>query len=271
MRVADPTATISSVTGLIHEIQKSGLASTYGAHVKLWFRGQPKKDLSLKPRVYRDRFGEKKENERLNIERGLAHDFLILSSSIRRGSESDEELYFLQQHYRMPTRLLDWTTNPMAALFFAVAAVGPKGGPEPDGELFMMDVWEFRLDAGKSPREAYGRKFRGIAHAWHPVFKREVHKISQWTDDQFPGFILPVRPHNFDVRINLQRSCFTFHVPDQQEITPDINPSLRSFYVPGSKKQEIRKELNVLGIDPFRVFGDLEHLTETLCEAHDVA
>jgi hypothetical protein len=267
--VAYPT--ISSVTDLINEIAKSGFADRPRAHVRLWFRGQPQKDLSLKPRVYRGSFAKKNEDDRLDIERNLTQDFSILSSSIRGGSETDTELYFLQQHYRMPTRLLDWTTNPMAALFFAVAAAGSPG-PEPDGELFMMDVWEFQLDASKSPREANGRKFFGIANGWHPVFRKAVEIISRWRNDiRFPKFIVPVRPHNFDVRINLQRSCFTFHVPDQQEITSDINPSLHRFYIPADKKMAIRKELNVLGIDPFRIFGGLEHLAITLCEAHGVA
>jgi hypothetical protein len=194
----------------------------------------------------------------------MMSDFRILSSSIRRGSETDEELYFLQQHYLMPTRLLDWTTNPLAALFFAVE----KEDKEEDGELFMMDAWEF--EQPNAVRNAYGRDFHGIADAGHPIFREAVHLISQWSKKPFPNFIVPVRPHNFDVRINLQRSFFTFHVPEQQEITEEINPSLMRFIVPKAKKTKIRTELVMLGIDAFRIYGDLEHLAVTLCETYDV-
>jgi len=83
-----------------------------------------------------------------------------------------------------------------------------------------------------------------------------------------PEFILPVRPHYFDVQVGLRRSCFTFHVPKQQVINTDINPSLTQFRVPASDKPEIRQQLSVLGIDAFRIYGDLEHLSETLVNAY---
>ena len=103
-----------------------------------------------------------------------------------------------------------------------------------------------------------------------PYFARRFIESSQWSKDQFPDFIVPVRPHNFDVRINLQRSFFTFHVPRQAEITEAINPSLTGFNIMKNTKARIRKELDMLGIDAFRIYGDLENLAVTLCKTYDV-
>ena len=261
---------ICSVQELMKQIENSDLYSQPLAHSRIWFRGQRQKGWPLTPGVYRDRLASKSEAQRLNHERRLTQDFRVQSAALRTGRETDEELYFLQQHYRMPTRLLDWTTSPLAGLFFAVEKLqGEEAAAEPDGVLSMMDASKLQLQNGE-PRQAFGTEFRGIATARHSVFRKAVRIISQWHQDQFPDFIIPVRPHYFDFRVSLQRSCFTFHVPKQPEITLKINKTFTKFLIPGDAKPKIRGELNILGIDAFRIYGDLEHLSETLRLAHEV-
>jgi hypothetical protein len=48
---------------------------------------------------------------------------------------SRTQIYFASQHCGMPTRLVDWSTNPLAALFFAC-----DGEPDQDGFVFAMNA-----------------------------------------------------------------------------------------------------------------------------------
>jgi hypothetical protein len=126
---------IEGAADLIPKLDEFASPRQKHAHVRLWFRGQSQSGLPLQPGVYRSGFAAD-EYSRLRKENHLTQDFRVLSAGIRTGQETDAEIYFLQQHYRMPTRLLDWTTSPLAALYFAAST------DEADGELFMMDAYQ---------------------------------------------------------------------------------------------------------------------------------
>src|SRR5258706_3431340 len=95
----------------------------------VWFRGvgQVYAD-SLCPGVYRDDFSKRAadypgqddlEKKRLNLEREMLSEFRTSGATFL-GNANRVDIYFIAQHFGMPTRLLDWTTNSLAGLFLAV-------------------------------------------------------------------------------------------------------------------------------------------------------
>ncbi|MEL6524895.1 MAG: FRG domain-containing protein [Chloroflexota bacterium] len=87
----------------------------------LFLRGQKDKKWSLVPSLYRT--SEYKPYSWLHREESLLGEFrrkaLPYLSHIPKNDFTDLEWLALAQHHGLPTRLLDWTTNALVALYFA--------------------------------------------------------------------------------------------------------------------------------------------------------
>lgn len=249
---------INSISDVLQAVDSFRGKAEEHTHLRIWFRGQGR-PWPLSPNVYRKDFLSTREGEtrgendsrRLRKEAHLTQDFLHFSAQLRSGRETDEELYFLQQHYGMPTRLLDWSTTPLTALFFVV-----NSEAEHAGAMYMLDAYGFVGDTG-------------IATVRRKEFKAALSTIFDWKQDaEWPTDILPVRPQHFDLRIVAQKGYFTFHPKGKPELTRADNSTLNEFTVPSSAKERIRKELDLLGVDEFTIYGDLDHLASRLKRAY---
>lgn len=250
---------ISSVSEAIESVQEWQDVRPHG-HIGYWFRGQANEKWPLIPKLFR-MFDKSDEENILAAERDMVRDFRLMSYSIRDGRETPEDLYFLEQHYGMPTRLLDWTTNPLVALFFACQDALCEGR-EIDGKLFMLDAVTL---TGLWP-EPDGVPF-GIATDQHPEFRNWIRKIvgGDW---EIKGPLIekpfPILPKHLDRRITLQQAAFTFH-PSRELFE---RPGVFQFPVKASAKAKMRVALRTLNIHKFGIFGDLQSLAEHLQDIH---
>src|SRR5687767_3969320 len=87
-----------------------------GPRRQLWYRGHADASWQLVPSVFRRR--DSSDAEPVLIEH------FVRAAPIRYAhcpAKNDRAAWLqLMQHYRLPTRLLDWTQSPLVALFFAV-------------------------------------------------------------------------------------------------------------------------------------------------------
>lgn len=107
-------------------------AGAYG----LWFRGQPRSADPLVPTVFRG--GQVIDEGALNWH------FMLRAAHHRKDCQTSFDWLCLMRHYGMPSRLLDWTENPLVALFFAcqtsiLTANSPGAVPPEPGSLFMLN------------------------------------------------------------------------------------------------------------------------------------
>ncbi|MGV3499583.1 MAG: FRG domain-containing protein [Hydrogenophaga sp.] len=187
---------------------------------RMIYRGVPDATYALVPSL-----GRQKTVKPANLE---AFEERVLEDFRRRAlpflkdaPKTQIEWMFLAQHYGVPTRLLDWTTNPLIALYFAVASDEHPG-------------------------------------ADYAVY-RTIH--DHWLDGPFEDSppeceeILAVLPPHSDVRMVTQEGLFTIHPEPRQAYTSD---SLRKVVFPARTREAVRWGLRKLGYGPARAFPGLD-------------
>src|SRR5262249_16092900 len=146
------------------------------------------------------------------------------------------EVYLTAQHFGMPTRLLDWSTNPLAGLFFAVEN---KDLSNVDGEVFVMEAKGILpeapagADGDEAIRDVVGMRHGYVTDAIGESFWHKPKKPR-------PPLIIPLRPDKQSGRIGQQSSCFTLHMHRSK---PCDNQTLTRFQVPAGAKSQMLKEL----------------------------
>lgn len=191
------------------------------------YRGQSQ-HWPLRPSVGRD-----KESYEASRELQLFNEFRRVARPLLGGAGelSSWDWLFLAQHHGLPTRLLDWTSNPLVAAYFACEA-SPKGKRQ--GEVIAVRV----RDVGLLTEDELQKGPFGIPRT---------------------GFVYP---SVVAARIASQRGLFSVHA------SPSSNWILRDkterFTIDATHKALFRSSLYGLGVDAAMIMADLDGLAASL-------
>jgi len=215
--------------------------------VPLWFRGHAAKNWKLVPAIAR--------------KRGLMSAELNLMKKFRQNAiphlvqrpKDDWEWLFLMQHYRLPTRLLDWTESPLVALYFAV-----REKPRTDGALWCLLPTELNKHANIEfplATEIPAFDHDEVAQNYLPL------KLAAETTSKLnPLAAIALRN---SPRMAAQLGAFTI---THREPIPIENVGngkhVWQYVIPAKSKTKIRQDLGHLRITKLTLFPELESVAE---------
>lgn len=154
--------------------------------------------------------------------------------------KNEWDLISIAQHHGLPTRLLDWTENPLIALWFAV--------------------------------EKKVSNYNGVLWVLLPSDKMILHENKE---SPFDGITTKIfTPDHISERITSQSGLFTCHKIQQNgkfvplENNKNYKGSLFKLTISIDSISEIRVKLNAMGINAATIFPDLDGLSTHLMWKH---
>lgn len=225
---------VTTVTSLDHFLRTvTEITATPGTWL---FRGHKDQNWLLQPGIARvtPLTGDLEQ-----VERQIFDDFQrYVRPHLRQPPSSQWEWLALAQHHGVPTRLLDWSSNPMAALYFAVEEVWDHRSV----------VWCYRC--GRAP----------VQQGSDPLAVSRV------------GFF---RPSHVSPRISGQIGYFTVHPAPFKPLqaSRESDELLVKLEIRLRDRARFRRELDRIGINRASMFPDLDgiarHLKWAYCRMED--
>ena len=190
---------------------------------KVVYRGHGNKSWELIPSVYRE--GMAGIRHRNQLEKWIT----AAARFAQPPPQSDVEWLVLAQHYGVATALLDWTVNPLIALFFAT-----ETAPSRNGAVLMVNRSAFSDWVYLQTIDAFAKK-----------------RVK-------PGMI-PASTMN--ARALAQDSVMSLHTENYHEEIPGSRIKT-VFEVRKSEKPAVLEAMNTLGYTRDRVYSDINMLVE---------
>ncbi|MGV6994730.1 FRG domain-containing protein [Desulfovibrio sp. QI0430] len=173
-------------------------------------------------------------------------------------NKSGTECAIIAQHHGLPTRLLDWTSNPLVALYFATYT-----NPDHDGCVYCLSplikkIKEQDIDYGELllMTEKSGI-FAPSKVKLIPDISENYANIMQ---KRFNFAYAILKPSAITPRVSRQHSFFTIHPNPFLSIT-DIYVKIT---IPKQSKKDLQNMLSVLGVNAYSLFPDLGGLASAI-------
>lgn len=258
-----------------YEIIKEWCGAENWDRSKFFFRGHSNKEYKPIPGIYRDQGLIK---TMLNNEHHLYYEAIRRKPLDFTPEMSAFDNLVKMQHYGLPTRLLDVTSNPLVALYFACQEAKTKDGVEADGEVLVFSMFQEQIkyyvddvvcllaNLAKRPIsfDFSDRKERSYLYEDTHKDSPSFNKDDMW--DKAIHEVYCVLPKLNNDRIIKQDGAFFIYgmegnTKKKMALMPD-KPS--EIIIKASAKKDILKELELLGITEASLFPETDKVMQQI-------
>lgn len=205
------------------------LQDVAGSFKDVWFRGQPDYEFKLRPGLFREG-----SECGVNINGSeMFHEFQRRYPDQSVSHKTTFEWLTLMQHYGLPTRLLDWSSNLLVGIYFCCIDKQFSGK---DGAVYVLDPSALSSDISpfmdmqiveKSQNNFFRRLILGMGHDVDPRARINGHSIEEIRKsheliERFTGYTPSTGPGFFGFDIPLRMVQDRAGAASSHEVTKDM-------------------------------------------------
>ena len=285
---------INNIQEYINAIEKlkqkysynTGGFNNFTVEPKFLFRGHGNHEkYKLEPKIFRMKKTQSGSVTQFSqLEYNILADFISEARAYERNIlEYDIHAWLeIAQHYKVPTRLLDFTENPLVALYFAC-----RSKTHNDASVWILNEKSYEKKIWNVPYLKITTDSQMIVDT---IIKREIVLLGKQERNNFPNYEYPwiYKPHYRDERMKLQSSMFMIwgskscaltemiseheymNFDDNEVIDLDSSGFLCALKIASEAKSDILKQLDMLGINQKFIYPGLEGVGKTISNKYSV-
>lgn len=273
---------VKNIKSLAHFIAACSEIQVKDDHT-LFYRGHASDEFTPLPTIFRNQNDDSKKSRYVESEGELFHNLVTQCPEEFKDCSSTFDFLVKMQHYGLPTRLLDITSNPLVALYFTCCSLIPDSSRDKNAKNGQVLIYQVPNDEIKYYNsdtvsvvsnlarveanfdfsdDSHKERFLHSIQAEKPYFKpyiKEEHLHS----------VICVKPKLDNRRIVKQSGAFFLFGMGQQKtdsirIPDHLRPEIKHISIPKASKEALLKELATLSISEATLFPEIDNVARFL-------